>query len=193
MACTRAVRAAPGAPIWVTSTPYSIIGRMSSGIVTGMTNDMLSSMTEADKVRENRLRRMAERQRLVLQKARRRDPNAWDYDTYQLVDPALGAIVFQDFVVGHGYGLSLDDVEAYLSERAERRPTLPEAAVRRTQANGFIPRGSRAQNLWKMHVLMSYSSFGTPIGQAVEDATAAAQAVDPAFTPQFEAALLELA
>jgi hypothetical protein len=40
----------------------------------------------AHKVRENRLRRMAERQGLVLHKSRRRDPRALDYGTYQLLD-----------------------------------------------------------------------------------------------------------
>jgi hypothetical protein len=37
-----------------------------------------------DKVRENRLRRMAERQGLRLTKTRRRDPRALDYGEYRL-------------------------------------------------------------------------------------------------------------
>ncbi len=43
---------------------------------------MTSSTPE--KVRENRLRRMAERQGLKLHKSRRRDPRAIDYGTYHL-------------------------------------------------------------------------------------------------------------
>lgn len=39
------------------------------------------------KTYENRVRREAERQGLRLEKSRRRDPRAWDYGTYQLVDP----------------------------------------------------------------------------------------------------------
>lgn len=40
----------------------------------------------ADKVRENRLRRMAERQGLELRKSRRRDPRAKDYGRWYIVD-----------------------------------------------------------------------------------------------------------
>ena len=66
------------------------------------------------KVRENRLRRMADRQGLALQKCRRRDPRAFDFGTYQLIDPWLSNAV----VAKHhesGYGLTLDDVEAHLT------------------------------------------------------------------------------
>jgi hypothetical protein len=40
----------------------------------------------AEKVRENRLRRMAERQGLELRKSRRRDPRAMDYGRWYIVD-----------------------------------------------------------------------------------------------------------
>ena len=70
-------------------------------------------MTNTDKTRENRLRDTAKRQGLRLEKSRRRDPRALDYGTFQLVD------VQADTVVAHttsfGYGLSLDDVEKWLS------------------------------------------------------------------------------
>lgn len=46
---------------------------------------MLLSMDQAEKVRENRLRRMAGRQGLRLTKTRRLDPLAIDYGTYHLV------------------------------------------------------------------------------------------------------------
>lgn len=42
-------------------------------------------MENDEKVRENRLRRKAERQGYKLVKSRRRDPDATDYGTYQLV------------------------------------------------------------------------------------------------------------
>ena len=48
-----------------------------------------------DKVRENRLRRIAERRGLALSKSRRRDPRATDYGTYSLGDqryPDLDAV-----------------------------------------------------------------------------------------------------
>jgi hypothetical protein len=48
----------------------------------------MSSSTN-EKVRENRLRRMAERQGLRLVKSRRRDPFARDFGVYWVVDPEL--------------------------------------------------------------------------------------------------------
>ncbi len=67
-------------------------------------------MSEA-KVRENRLRRSAERQGLKLQKSRRRDPRALDYGTYWLVD-----IMTNSVTVGGSNGASLEEVESALTE-----------------------------------------------------------------------------
>jgi hypothetical protein len=50
-------------------------------------------MDNADKVLENRLRRMAERRGLRLEKSRRRDPRAADYGTYQLIENEANSIV----------------------------------------------------------------------------------------------------
>ncbi|MBB3770984.1 hypothetical protein FHS55_001579 [Angulomicrobium tetraedrale] len=66
-----------------------------------------------DKVRENRLRRKAQRQGLRLEKSRRRDPDALDHGGWMLIDIASNAIVF-----GSGaapYRADLDAVEAYLT------------------------------------------------------------------------------
>jgi hypothetical protein len=68
-----------------------------------------------DKVRENRLRRMAERQGYQLVKSRRRDPRAWDYGTWGIIDPFTNAWVLHDFATGRGYGLDLDEIEAWLT------------------------------------------------------------------------------
>jgi uncharacterized protein YcfL len=57
-----------------------------------MTSSMVSStlsgmaLSTQEKVRENRIRRMAGRQGLQLVKSRRRDPRALDYGMYWLVD-----------------------------------------------------------------------------------------------------------
>lgn len=59
----------------------------------------------ADQIRENRLRRMAERQGLTLQKSRRRDPLALGYGTFQ---------VCRSDVTLAGPGLTLDGVEEFL-------------------------------------------------------------------------------
>jgi hypothetical protein len=67
-----------------------------------------------EKVRENRMRRMAERQGLELRKSRRRDPRALDYGTYALVNPRENVVVAG--VGGTGrYEFTLDDVEAFLT------------------------------------------------------------------------------
>jgi hypothetical protein len=67
---------------------------------------------DADKARENRLRRVAARQGLNLMKSRARDPQAPDYGTYMLTDPATNFLVTSGLQTG--YGLSLDDVERAL-------------------------------------------------------------------------------
>jgi hypothetical protein len=65
-----------------------------------------------EKVRENRLRRMAERQGLVLHKSRRRDPRALDYGTYYVTDRDRNVLV-------SGERMSLDEIEAYLTGEHE--------------------------------------------------------------------------
>lgn len=85
-----------------------------------MTDPALSSAVkaDADKVRENRLRRMAQRQGYRLVKNPRRDTRAADYGSYMLVDAATSGLV-ADFGwdhVGFPEGSShLDDVERYLT------------------------------------------------------------------------------
>jgi hypothetical protein len=147
---------------------------------------------ENEKVRENRVRRMAERQGLALQKCRRRDELARGYGTYRLVDPFHNRVVASVPALGD-YGLDLDDVEDFLYESGEpRRPTLQEAAQRRNRANAYIPGGPWPQGRWKNAVLLSHANFGMPIGRAVEDATASERALDPTFEPRFDPALLDI-
>jgi len=75
-----------------------------------------------DKTRENRLRRMARRQGLELQKSRRRDPRALDYGGYQLTDRESSSLVFGE-IAGTAFGASLDDIEAFLlGPRVDRHP-----------------------------------------------------------------------
>jgi hypothetical protein len=80
-------------------------------LLSGIASGTLSRVTDG-KIRENRLRRMAERQGFQLQKSRRRDPRATGYGTYRLVNPHDNTIV----AYGHGdYGLTLDDIERELT------------------------------------------------------------------------------
>jgi hypothetical protein len=62
-------------------------------------------MAQNEKVRENLLRRMAERQGYEFHKSRRRDPRATDYGKYTLV-PAKGKP--REFA-------SIDDLEKFLN------------------------------------------------------------------------------
>ena len=68
----------------------------------------------SDKVRENRLRRMAERQGLEIQKSRRRDPRAVDYDRWLILDARANAVV-AGIEGTPRHGMTLDAVEAYLT------------------------------------------------------------------------------
>lgn len=69
--------------------------------------------TNTGKPRENRLRRMATRRGLVLQKSCRRDPLAFDYGGWQLINER-SMLVFGD-VAERGFGASLDEIEDFLT------------------------------------------------------------------------------
>jgi hypothetical protein len=64
----------------------------------------------SEKVTENRLRRMAERQGLVLTKSRRRDPRALDYGKYWIAEARSNALISPET------GMDLDGVERFLTE-----------------------------------------------------------------------------
>lgn len=75
---------------------------MPSGILSGMPTD------NDTKVRENRLRRMAQRQGFTLSKSRTRDPRAQDYQTWIIADARYNRV--------ESYGLDVDEVETWLLE-----------------------------------------------------------------------------
>ena len=75
------------------------------------------SITEGEKVRENRLRRMAHRRGLRLSKSRTRDSRALTFDCYSLVDDRTGFAVEVDDPLGRGYPFnSLEQVEDWLTD-----------------------------------------------------------------------------
>jgi len=97
------------------------------------------------KIRENRLRRMARRQGLVLRKSTMRDPRAPFYGTYGLVDPQTdkwvpwggkGTVPPRDDskgrkagptgVGGHAYGLTLDEIDTWLHTARPVSASRPE-------------------------------------------------------------------
>jgi hypothetical protein len=71
----------------------------------------------SDTNRENRLRRAARKQGLMVEKSRKRNPNAYQYGTYMLIDGATNTVVATS---DHetGFGLSLDDIEAELQGKS---------------------------------------------------------------------------
>lgn len=73
-----------------------------------------------EKILENRLRLIAQRRGLLLQKSRRRDTNALDYGRFMLVDFASNTVVAGG--EPYAYSLSLADVEALLTQPASRPP-----------------------------------------------------------------------
>ena len=72
------------------------------------------TISTAEKVRENRLRRMAERQGLALHKSPRRDPRAIDYGLWNISDPRSRRVVAGGHA-GTGFDMTIDDVERYLT------------------------------------------------------------------------------
>jgi hypothetical protein len=88
-----------------------------AGILSSMATTRTAPIPEArygpDKVRENRLRRAAERQGLALMKSRRRDPRALGYGRYMIVDPATNTVLAGE--LDSPRALDLDAVEAWLS------------------------------------------------------------------------------
>jgi hypothetical protein len=76
---------------------------MTSSTISSTLSGMASNTSE--KVRENRLRRMAGRQGLQLLKSRRRDPRALDYGRYWLVDASGVEVATGD----------VDAIEAWLT------------------------------------------------------------------------------
>lgn len=69
-----------------------------------------------DKVRENRVRRLADRRGFELRKSRRKDPGAVDYGLYTLVDVRTGQAVNPPIAKRWECSWTLDQVEQYLEE-----------------------------------------------------------------------------
>ena len=68
-----------------------------------------------NKVRENRLRRMADRQGLKLQRSRRRDEKAIDYNLYAITTHGGGRGTIHPEGPISPFTLDLDEVEEYLT------------------------------------------------------------------------------
>ena len=73
-------------------------------------------MENAEKVRENKLRRIAARRGLMLQRSKRRDPDALDFGKYWLVDISSNGVIFGGPGVTGFPDADLDEIEAYLKD-----------------------------------------------------------------------------
>lgn len=70
-------------------------------------------METKEKIHENKLRRMAKRQGYRLMKSRRRDPNAYDYGGYMLVDERTNGIMYGSYPLP--FSASIEEVEDFLT------------------------------------------------------------------------------
>ena len=82
-----------------------------------------------DKVRENRIRRMARRQDLCVVKSRRRDPQATDFGCYFITDMEKCIVAGAENTGRPDY--SLDDVEEYLTGTPAKRGPKSKKGVNR--------------------------------------------------------------
>jgi hypothetical protein len=73
----------------------------------------------SEKAKENRLRRMADRQGLRLLKARSRDRRAIDFGRYALADLGTNAIVFGVSRIGR-FSASMGEIEDYLTSNDDK-------------------------------------------------------------------------
>jgi hypothetical protein len=75
----------------------------------------------AGKARENKLRRMAERQGLALRKSGRRDPLALSFERWMIVNPYASNAVVDGVGPTGEPSLTLDEVEEFLKTPPEDR------------------------------------------------------------------------
>jgi hypothetical protein len=85
--------------------PRNEVRRITSSKVTRMRDSQ-------ERAREDRVRRLAKQKRLILKKARRRNPDASDYGRYWLIEPSADGII-----EGGQNGALLGEIEASLSRR----------------------------------------------------------------------------
>jgi hypothetical protein len=75
----------------------------------------MATKKQREKVQENRLRRMADRQGYRLLKSRARDPRDLTFGGYQLINLQTGGCDFGWGNANRGYAASLDDIETWLT------------------------------------------------------------------------------
>ena len=69
-----------------------------------------------DKTRENKARRKLSRMGYKLSKSSRKDPDAWDYGLYSIVDIQTNGLVHECSPIGTAHRLTLEDVEEWIQD-----------------------------------------------------------------------------
>ena len=72
------------------------------------------------KVKENQIRRKLKRMGYILKKSRRKDPDAYDYGGYMILDLWSGVVMFASDPIP--YCLTIEDVEEIVAEAKPIRP-----------------------------------------------------------------------
>lgn len=128
---------------------------MTSRIASGTISSMDHGIARGIKVRENRLRRMAERQGFALHKSRRRDPLAAEFGTWYVIELLPGsddpAIVWPNFPRVRGKSVHLSDLDLPRAEidDAQRRSGFP-AGASLDEAEAFLASPGRPDDLRRL-------------------------------------------
>ena len=83
--------------------------KVTAVLAAGISSGMVLCMSDAQKVRENRLRRVAKRQGLMFAKSRRRDSRASDFGAYVRLSTPTSTVVASDYDTGN----ALNNAESY--------------------------------------------------------------------------------
>jgi hypothetical protein len=92
-----------------------------SGIAPGKSSGIVPSVDAEAKTRENKVRRLAKRRGLELQRHRARDTGHVLYGTYQITRPDGSVVAAKEHpAFGRSYGLTLDEAGKILLEGGGR-------------------------------------------------------------------------
>lgn len=123
-------------------------------------------MDSAEKVREDRVRRMLARQGYRLVKSRRRDSRAYDFGTYALINPRTGEVEETPMAgsyVFDGNNLTLDQAEQWALEGVVSDPAKQARAT-------LIAARDALQALWNADsVDGALDELMTEVAQAITD------------------------
>ena len=89
--------------------------RVTAVLAAGISSGKVLCMSDAEKVRENRAPRAAQRQGLMLVKSRRRDPGASDFGACVRLNTPTSTVVASDYDTGNALNNAESDLDRELS------------------------------------------------------------------------------